>query len=116
MRKTDDVVPILKETLQPLGHRIERAFIYGSVAKQLDTATSDVDLFVLADDIGNADLYTTLVDLEKKLERKIALTVYRPAEYRRKLAANNHFLASVLNGPKIDLIGSRPLDKSPAGT
>ena len=107
VRKTDGVVPILKETLEPFGHRIERAFIYGSVAKQLDTATSDVDLFVLADDIGSADLYPILTEIEKKLERKISLTVYRPAEYRRKLAANNHFLVSVMSGPKIDLIGNQ---------
>lgn len=105
VRKTEGVEPILMEVLQPFQHRIERAFIYGSVAKRQDTATSDIDLFVLADDIGSADLYPKLVEVEAKLGRKISLTVYRPAEYQRKLEAKNHFLVSVMDGPKIELMG-----------
>ncbi len=107
VRKTEGVEHILKEVLLPFRHRIERAFIYGSVAKQQDTATSDIDLFVLADDIGSADLYPKLVEIEEKLKRKISLTVYRPAEYQRKLEAKNHFLVSVMDGPKIELMGKQ---------
>ncbi|MES2534771.1 MAG: nucleotidyltransferase domain-containing protein [Pseudomonadota bacterium] len=105
IRKTEGVEHVLKELLLPFQDQIERAFIYGSVAKNEDTATSDIDLFVLANEVGSADLYPKLVDVEKKLARKVSLTVYRPAEYRRKLEAKNHFLVSVTEGPKIDLIG-----------
>jgi predicted nucleotidyltransferase len=105
IRKTEGVEYVLKGMLLPFQSRIERAFIYGSVAKNEDTATSDIDLFVLADEIGSADLYPKLVDVEEKLGRKVSLTVYRPAEYRRKLGGKNHFLVSVMEGPKIELIG-----------
>ena len=106
IRKTKGVAQILKEALLPFQNRIERAFIYGSVAKNEDTASSDIDLFLLANDIGSADLYPTLVDLEEKIGRKISLTVYRPTEFSRKLEAKNHFLVSVMQGPKIELIGN----------
>lgn len=105
IRKTEGLEHAVRSVLQPFQDRIERAFIYGSVAKQQDTASSDVDLFVLTDDLGSADLYPKFVDMEKKLGRKISLTVYRPAEYQRKLKAKNHFLVSVMDGPKIELIG-----------
>lgn len=105
IRKTEGVADLLKEALMPFQHRIERAFIYGSVARNEDTAASDIDLFVLGNEIGSADLYPILVDVEEKLGRKISLTVYRPAEYRRKLEGKNHFLVSVMEGPKIELIG-----------
>ena len=105
IRKTEGVEQVLKEMLLPFESRIESAFIYGSVARNEDTALSDIDLFVLANEIGSADLYPGLVEAEKKLGRKIGLTVYRPMEYRRKLDGKNHFLVSVMDGPKIQLIG-----------
>lgn len=104
IRKTEGVEDVLKEMLLPFESRIESAFIYGSVAKNEDTAFSDIDLFVLAAEIGSADLYSVLVEAEQKLGRKIGLTVYRPLEYRRKLEGKNHFLTSVMDGPKIQLI------------
>ena len=105
IRKTEDVEQILREMLLPFESHIESAFIYGSVAKNEDTAFSDIDLFVLASEIGSADLYPKLIDAEEKLGRKIGLTVYRPMEYQRKLKEKNHFLVSVADGPKIQLIG-----------
>ncbi|MGC8054938.1 hypothetical protein, partial [Salmonella enterica] len=57
--------------------------------------------------LGSADLYPELVALEARLGRKISLTVYRPAEFRKKIAARNHFLVSVMAGPKIELIGAQ---------
>lgn len=105
IRKTEGVAQVLKDLLLPFQGRIERAFIYGSVAKNEDTASSDIDLLVLANEIGSADLYPKLVDVEEKLSRKISLTVYRPAEFQRKLESKNHFLVSVMDGPKIELIG-----------
>ncbi|NQE47826.1 hypothetical protein RC52_04915 [Herbaspirillum rubrisubalbicans] len=105
IRKTFGVADAIKAMLQPFAAQIDRAFLYGSVAKGLDTATSDIDLLVLADELGSADLYPDLVTLEARLGRKISLTVYRPAEFQKKLAGRNHFLVSVMAGPKIELIG-----------
>lgn len=107
IRKTFGVADTIKAMLLPFSERIERAFLYGSVAKGLDTAASDIDLLVLAEDLGSADIYPELVVLEARLGRKISLTVYRPAEFRKKIVARNHFLVSVMAGPKIELIGAQ---------
>jgi predicted nucleotidyltransferase len=53
------------EVLHPFQHRIKRAFIYGAVAKGEDTASSGIDLMVIAADLGSADLYPSLVELEE---------------------------------------------------
>lgn len=105
LKKTEGVAQALREALLPYCSQIERAFIYGSVAREEDTADSDIDLFVLSDTLGSADLYPVLVNIETELGRKVSLAVYRTAEYQRKLEARNHFLVSILNGPVIELIG-----------
>jgi predicted nucleotidyltransferase len=105
MRKTEGVGALLKDVLLPFQARIKRAFIYGSVAKGTDTVASDIDLMVISADLGSADLYPPLVELEARLGRKISLTVYRPVEWQRKLDDKNHFLVSVMSGQKIELIG-----------
>ncbi len=105
IQKVEGVAPLLKAVLDPFRPRIERAFIYGSVAKNEDTVNSDIDLLVIGNDIGSADLYPELVKLEQ-LGRKISLSVYRPAEFLRKLKSNQHFLVNVVKGHKIELIGA----------
>lgn len=105
VQKTEGLAPQLREALLPYGGEITHAFIYGSVAKEEDTSRSDIDVFVISDTIGSADLYPVLNDIEKKLGRKVSLTVYRTGEYRRKLEAGNHFLVSIMSGPVIELIG-----------
>ena len=105
LQKTEGLALQLREALLPYGAEITRAFIYGSVAKEEDTSRSDIDVLVISDAIGSTDLYPVLTDIEKKIERKVSLTVYKTAEYRRKLEAGNHFLVSILSGPLIELIG-----------
>jgi predicted nucleotidyltransferase len=105
LKKTEGVAQQLREALLPYGGQIERAFIYGSVARDEDTVHSDIDLFILSDTIGSADLYPVLMKIERELGRKVSLAVYRTAEYQRKLEVRNHFLVSILNGPVIELTG-----------
>src|SRR5205807_6684818 len=47
--KTFGVADVLRGALAPLAAKIRSAFIYGSVAKGNDTATSDIDLMVISD-------------------------------------------------------------------
>lgn len=105
IEKTDGVAQKIGKALRPFASRISRAFIYGSVARAEDHAGSDIDLLVMTDTLGSADLYPVLLKAEGLLGRKISLTIYRPDEYERRLKANNHFLMTVMAGPRIDLIG-----------
>lgn len=105
MAKTTGIASQISELLSPVAEQIDRAFIYGSVARGEESAGSDIDLMVIAPSIGSAELYPILLDAEKTFERKISLKVYRPQEFRNKLEQANHFLTSVMSGPIIDLIG-----------
>ncbi len=85
---------------------IRLAFIYGSVARGTDTASSDIDLLVVAEHLGYSELFELLLEVEASLGRKISPTLYSPAELAKKIERGNHFVTRILDQPKIFLIGS----------
>lgn len=103
--KTFGVAEVLRRALSPFAGKIRAAFVYGSLAKQTDTAASDIDLMVLADEVAYADLFGALAKAEGQLGRKVNPTVYSPVELG-KAAAKDGFVRRVLAQPKIFVIGS----------
>ena len=104
INKTIGVFGVLSSALRPLSKQIIAAFVYGSVAREQETAQSDVDLMV----VGKATLDQVLSRVsttEKAIGRSINPTVYSVAEFKSKLATENHFLTSVLKGQKVFLLG-----------
>jgi predicted nucleotidyltransferase len=102
--KTIGVFSVLRSALQPLSKQIVVAFVYGSVAREQETAQSDVDLLV----VGKAtldDILSRLSTVEKSVGRPINPTVYSVEEFKSKLASGNHFLTAVLEGQKEFLLG-----------
>ena len=94
----------MRTALHPLANRVSVAFVYGSVAREEETAKSDVDLMV----VGKATLdevLSRLSTVEKKIGRPINPTVYSTSEFKSKLASANHFLTAVLKGQKVFLLG-----------
>ena len=104
LTKTAGVRDVIKEALEPLLARIKVAFVYGSVARGNETASSDIDLMVIGD-VEFSEVVSCLTDSENKLGREINPTVYPPEEYKRKLKDKNHFLTSTLREKKIFVIG-----------
>jgi predicted nucleotidyltransferase len=87
-----------------LAKRVLVAFVYGSVAREEETAQSDVDLMV----VGKAtldEILSRLSTAEKNIGRPINPTVYSVDEFKSKLASGNHFLTAVLKGQKEFLLG-----------
>lgn len=105
-RKTVGLAGPLREALEPLAHRITAAFVFGSVAKGSDTATSDIDVLVLADDLDYAEVFEALQPAEARLGRSVNPTVYTPVEWRRRLKEKNGFAQAVLAQPKVFLFGA----------
>jgi predicted nucleotidyltransferase len=103
--KTSGLVPTLKSALTRLDSRIELAFLYGSVARGEEHAASDVDLMVIGT-LKQIDLLPVLRKLEARFHREVNVTLYSPEEFRRKRAAGDHFLHSVLKGKTIPLKGT----------
>ena len=104
INKTIGVFSVLRSALQPLSKRIVVAFVYGSVAREEETAQSDVDLMI----VGKAtldEILSRLSTVEKSIGRPINPTVYSVEEFKSKLASGNHFLTAVLKGQKEFLLG-----------
>ena len=102
--KTIGVFSLLRSALQSLSKQIVVAFVYGSVAREQETAQSDVDLLV----VGKAtldDILSRLSTVEKSVGRPINPTVYSVGEFKSKLASGNHFLNAILKGQKVFLLG-----------
>lgn len=105
VQKTFGLTDILRAALLPLENRIVLAFVYGSVAKETDTARSDIDLLVVSDSLSYQELLAALGDSEPRLGRKINPTLYTAADLARRRAAGNSFVLRVLDQPKLFLIG-----------
>ena len=106
VRKTFGLAMPLREALAPLADGLHAAFVYGSVAKGADTAGSDIDLMLVSDTLAYADVMTALHPAIEQMGRDIRPTIYTRAEFARRLAGGNAFVAKVMAQPKLWLVGS----------
>ncbi len=110
--KTLGLADVLRTALNAVADRIELAFVFGSVAKGTDIATSDIDLMVVTETLTYADLFEGLAAAEQVLGRKVNPTLYTSAALAEKVRTENSFVLRVLSQPKIFLIGAE--DELPA--
>ncbi len=104
LAKTVGLVEVLRDALVPFVEHIVLAFIYGSVARADEIATSDVDVMIIGR-IGLADLASALRQAEQQVGRPINPTLYTREEFVTKLHAGQHFLTRVLEGKKLFIVG-----------
>lgn len=102
--KTAGLADILRQLLEPLSAKVVVAFVYGSQATGTSQAASDVDLMVVGK-VGFGEVVAALQPAQEKLGREINPTVYSTAEFHAKLVAGHHFVKSVMEGPKVFVIG-----------
>lgn len=60
--KTMGLADVLRHALSPLAAQINFAFVYGSVARQQDTAQSDVDVMIVSTSLGYGEVFGALED------------------------------------------------------
>ena len=104
--KTMGLADVLRVALAPLETQISAAFVYGSVAKQQDTAQSDIDVLIVSSTLGYADVFGALESATIQLGRKVNPALYTPDDIAKRMAQDNAFITRVLQQPKIWLIGS----------
>ena len=108
--KTIGVVDPLRFALASLADRIDRAFVFGSIAKGTEHAGSDIDLLVVTDDLAYADVFDALVSAEQTLGRTINPTVFTRAEWKRKRSRNDSFAARITTQRRLFVIGNDDAD------
>lgn len=103
--KTMGLADVLRAALASLAPQIELAFVFGSIAKQQDTAQSDVDLLVVSDTLGYGDVFAALEGASQTLGRTINPALYTGKDFHARLQGDNAFINRVMQQPKIWLIG-----------
>ncbi len=104
-RKTLGTVPVLRDALKALQPGLQAAWVYGSVAKQTDTARSDIDVMLVGHDLPLSQVLTCLEPAEAQLGRKINPSCYSLKEFERRRAEPDSFVNRVLSQPTLMLLG-----------
>lgn len=105
VEKTSGIDDLVREALQPAADKIRFAFIYGSIAKGVNRARSDLDLLVVGS-IEFADLVGLLTSVEERIGREISPRLLSEKEFRLRLKRRDRFLTAVMEGPKIAVLGN----------
>lgn len=96
--KTAGLVDVLARALKPLGAKLERVFVYGSIAEGIEESDSDIN-FMVVGQLSPAGLAPPLRCARELLGREINPTVYTPSEFEKKRKAQDPFLKQVLDRP-----------------
>lgn len=80
---------------------IKAAFIYGSVAREEEKASSDIDLMIIGD-IDSVKLHSEISKIEDRIKRTVNYCLMNEKDFRNKKSA---FISRVLKDKKIFLIG-----------
>jgi len=104
VEKTSGIADLVKQSLKPAAERIRLAFIYGSIAAGVNRARSDLDLLVVGA-MSFGELVRLLQPAEARIGREISPRLYSEREFRRRLKQRDRFLTSIVQGPKVILMG-----------
>jgi predicted nucleotidyltransferase len=107
VQKTVGLAQPLRDALSPLFADIAAAFVYGSVAKRGDKASSDIDVMLISDTLAYAEAFAALEPAAQQLGRAINPTIYTHAQLAKRIKADNAFVTRVLEQPRIWLIGGQ---------
>ena len=106
IRKTIGLREPLRRALEPWKDQIDVAFVYGSIARGADTATSDIDLMLIGDGMDYISVYEALQKAETILHRQVNPNLSTLSEWRKKLNEKNSFIVNVNKQAKLFIYGS----------
>jgi predicted nucleotidyltransferase/predicted transcriptional regulator with HTH domain len=101
--KTTGLVPMISNALT--NEKIHFAFVFGSVARGKEKAGSDIDIVVVGD-LGLRKLSGLLAEVSEKLDREINHHIFRPEEFVKRIESKDHFVTSILQEPKVFIVGN----------
>jgi predicted nucleotidyltransferase len=105
MRKTSGLADVVAQALAPVARRVRVAFVFGSVARGKESASSDIDVLLIGE-VSFSEAVQLLHPVQGELGREINAKTYRAKEWTAKLAKNDPFVQDVMAKPKVFLIGS----------
>jgi DNA-binding transcriptional ArsR family regulator len=100
--KTSGLTAVLRSALEPARARV--AFVFGSMADGSAKPESDVDLMIVGDlTLRGATKHLSRVGT--RIAREVNPHVMTPEEFAQRRKARDHFITTVLAGPKLFVIG-----------
>ncbi|MEO6075929.1 MAG: nucleotidyltransferase domain-containing protein [Dokdonella sp.] len=101
--KTAGLADVLRDALEPLAPNIERAFVFGSLARGEAGSRSDVDLMVVGD-ATFSEVVEAVYPVHERLGREVNPVVMTTKEFQVRVK-DPGFVARVMDGPRISLFG-----------
>jgi predicted nucleotidyltransferase len=101
--KTVGAAPVISRSLQKIDG-INEAYLYGSLARNQQDASSDIDVLIIGNPSEQA-LAQAVSKLERQLGREINYIVLTPKEFKSRRARKDAFLENVWHNERIPLIG-----------
>lgn len=102
--KTVGVGDELRKALVGIGD-IRSAFIYGSVAKNLEDARSDIDVMIIGSVSVDA-VHKAIMKTEERLGREVNYSIFSPSDWKKQVKDKAAFVSNVARDQKIFLIGT----------
>jgi len=84
---------------------VRAAFIFGSIADGTETPESDVDLMIIGP-LSLREASVAVAGTGASFGREVNPHVLTAKEFARRRAAGDHFVHTVMRGPKVFLVGS----------
>ena len=104
--KSSGLVDVLRSALAPRAAEISLAFVFGSVAKRVDSASSDIDVLIVSDTLSYAELFALLETATQRLGRPVNPTLHSRDDLTARITKKNSFITKVLAQGKLWIIGS----------
>lgn len=87
-------------------NRVKVALIHGPFAAERERLTDPIAIFVVGD-ISKQELQARAEEIQSSINRKITCYVRTPQSFRSRVQLGYGFVANVLAGPKLFLIGDK---------
>ncbi len=86
--------------------RVCAGFIFGSCARNEQSADSDIDLLLIGD-ITLREMSPELKRLEQDVGRQVNVVIYSREEFDQRVHSNDPFLTEVMKGKKLFVLGAQ---------
>jgi DNA-binding transcriptional ArsR family regulator len=103
--KASGAPSIVRDALRDLEDRIELAFVFGSVAKGIEHADSDLDLFVIGT-AGYSLVSERVHAAEGRLGRKVQTLYFDTNSPADRVSLRKSSMQAMLSGPRLFVIGN----------
>jgi predicted nucleotidyltransferase len=108
LREHGDHMDVLRDALSTVSG-IKAAFVYGSTVRGDTRPDSDIDVFIVEEDMPLHEIGRATSEAMSLLDREIDVRWYDPETLSRRIESGSGFIHRVLGGPKAWIIGSEDL-------